>query len=308
VSDRRFRFGVILGQASSLAEWRDLTRKVEDLGYSTLFVADHLGPQLAPLPALVAAAGATTSLRLGTCVLDNDFRQPAMLAKELATVDLLTDGRLEVGLGAGWSAADYAQSGIPFRPRGERVERLGETLRILKAFFGGGPVTFEGRYFRVQGLDGRPRVVQRPHPPILIGAHGPRMLALAGREADIINFPDRPPTGESGPGNVGLGMTIHDQLAVVRRAAGDQYARKELSVLSRSIVTTDVDAALARLAERQRTTPQVMREMPSTLVGPIEAQVERVLANRERFDISYPIVFGESVDTFAPVVRRLAGA
>ena len=142
-------------RAESLAAWRETARRAEALGYSTLLIADHFGQQLAPMPALVSAAEATSRLRVGTFVLDNDFRHPAAVAKEAATVDLLTDGRLELGIGAGWNAADYTQTGIPFESAGTRISRLQEALQIIKAFFGGGDVAvaaardLHGRHYQV---------------------------------------------------------------------------------------------------------------------------------------------------------------
>ncbi len=143
--NRRFRFGVLVGRAESAAEWRDLARKVEHLGYSTLLIADHFSRQLAPLPAVIAAAAATTTLRVGTFVLDNDFRHPALTAKEAATVDVLTGGRFELGIGAGWNASDYTKTGMTFEPAGTRVGKLEEAVEIIKRLLAGETVTFEGR-------------------------------------------------------------------------------------------------------------------------------------------------------------------
>src|ERR1700682_2247905 len=174
--NRAFRFGVLVSNARSLAEWQAVARRAEGLGYATLLVADHFGRQLAPLPALVAAAAATQRLRVGTFVLDNDFRHPAAMAKEAATVDVLTGGRLELGIGAGWNPADYRKTGLPFEPPGTRVDKLAEALQIFKAHFENQPsVTFKGRYYQVEGLDALPQPVQRPRPPILLGAAGRRM-------------------------------------------------------------------------------------------------------------------------------------
>src|SRR6266545_3767787 len=156
VTQRRFRFGLLAGRAASLGEWRELARKAEAQGYSTLLVPDHFGRQLAPFAALMAAAAVTTELRLGTFVIDNDFRHPAALAKEAATVDLLTDGRLELGIGAGWNPADYRKTGISFEPAGTRVAKLEEALHIVKAFFEGGSVSFRGRYYTIDGLEALP--------------------------------------------------------------------------------------------------------------------------------------------------------
>jgi probable F420-dependent oxidoreductase len=188
VTPRPFRFGVTGGRQTR-QEWLDLARKTDDLGYSTLLLPDHFGPQLAPLPALLAAATATPRLRVGTIVLDNDFRHPALLAKEAATIDLMTDGRFELGIGAGWMEADYRVSGLPFDPAGVRVARLTEAVQIIKAFFADdGPVTFHGKYYRVDNLQPGPRPSQRP--PLLIAGTRRRMLTLAAREADIVGLED----------------------------------------------------------------------------------------------------------------------
>ena len=179
---REFRFGVS-GQRHTRGEWQELARKAEGLGFSTLLLPDHLGPQLAPLLALQAAAEAAPRLRVGTIVLDNDFRHPAMLAKEAATLDVLTDGRFELGIGAGWMLADYARTGIPFDPPGVRIARLTEAIHIIKRCFEGGPVTFKGEYYQVEELDGFPPPVQQPRVPILIAGSRPRMLRLAARRS-----------------------------------------------------------------------------------------------------------------------------
>src|SRR5437867_2749598 len=186
---RPFRFG-INHVTLDRAEWLDTARKAEALGYDTLIAQDHFGQQLAPLPALVAAAAVTTRLRLATIVLDNDFRHPAALAKEAATVDVLSNGRLELGLGAGWLQADYAKTGLPFNSAPQRLARLQETVQICKAFFGteGDSVTFAGKYYRVDNLDAVPRAVQQPRPPLMIGGGQQRMLSFAAREADIVSI------------------------------------------------------------------------------------------------------------------------
>ena len=161
---RPFRFGVS-GQRPTRQEWQDLARKADDLGYATLLLPDHFGRQLSPLFALQAAAAATEKLRVGTIVLDNDFRHPALLAKDAATLDVMTDGRFELGIGAGWMAADYRWTGIPFDPPATRVARLAEAVQIIKAFFAGGPVTFHGEHYHVEGLEGYPRPIQEPRVP-----------------------------------------------------------------------------------------------------------------------------------------------
>ena len=178
---RRFRFGVTAHQAGSGAEWKALSRKVEDLGFSTLFVCDHLGDQLAPVPALAAAAEATTDLRVGVLVACNDFRHPVIQAKEVATLDVLSGGRAEWGVGAGWLAPEYEAAGLAFDPGPVRVDRMQEAVAVMKALLGDGVVTHEGRHYRVTNLDGRPKPVQRPHPPLLIGGARKRVLRFAGQ-------------------------------------------------------------------------------------------------------------------------------
>ena len=169
-----FRFGVSVRSAGSRAEWEDKARKLEALGYSTLTVPDHLAEMIAPIPALVSAAAVTKTLRIGTAVLNNDFRHPVLLAREAATVDLLTDGRLELGLGAGHMRAEYDQAGLGFDAGGARVERLAEAVAIIKGLLRGEQVSFAGRHYRVTEHTIYPSPVQRPHPPIFIGATGPR--------------------------------------------------------------------------------------------------------------------------------------
>jgi probable F420-dependent oxidoreductase len=284
-----------------------VARTAEGLGYGVLLVADHFGRQLAPLPALVAAADATTRLRVGTFVLDNDFRHPAAVAKEAATVDLLTDGRLELGIGAGWNQADYQQTGISFESAGTRVSRLVEAVHIIKAFFAGnGPVTFKGQHYHVDQLEPAPRPAQRP--PLMLGGAGRRMLTLAAQEADILNFPDRPSHGVSTAGNAALGLTFEAQMAIVRAAAGDRYRQLELSNLCIPRITDQVSDTIGDLARLMQTTPEVVTDMPGALVGSLDAIVDKLRANRERFDLSYPVVPGLAMRDMAPVVARLAGS
>jgi probable F420-dependent oxidoreductase len=296
-----------VSRAASAGEWREVARKAEGLGYATLLVADHFGPQLAPLAALVTAVDATRALRVGTFVLDNDFRHPAMTAKESATVDLLTDGRLELGIGAGWNPADYARTGLTFESAAVRVAKLEEAVGIIERFFQGGKVTFSGRYYQVQDLDAEPRPVQQPGPPILIGAAGKRMLTLAARHADILNFPDRPSVGVSTAGNPGLGLSMDQQMAIVRAAAGERYPNLELSSLTIPRFVDDVTGSIGALAMQMRTTPEIVAAMPGTLVGSRQAIVDKLQENRERYDISYPVVPGAAIDAMAPIVGQLTG-
>ncbi len=307
MTQRRFRFGLLAGRAASLGEWRELARKAEAQGYSTLLVPDHFGRQLAPFAALMAAAAVTTELRLGTFVIDNDFRHPAALAKEAATVDLLTDGRLELGIGAGWNRADYDTTGLTFEPAGVRVSKMLEAVRIVKAFFEQPTVTFEGAYYTVKDLEAQPKPKQQPRPPIMIGANGRRMVRIAAEEADIINFPDRPSVGTSTAGNPALGVTFEEQLAIVKDHAKERYERPELGMLTIPRLTEQVEDTVNGLAEQMQTRPEIVRAMPGALIGSAEAIIEQLQASRERYDLSYPVIPLAHTQDCAPIVRKLAG-
>src|SRR2546426_3745581 len=180
---RPFRFAVQEHRAPSAKAWKDNARRVDAHGYSALYLPDHFTDQVGPFAALMAAADATTSLRVGSLVFDNDYRHPVVLAKEAATIDLLSDGRLDLGLGAGWLVSDYEQAGIPYDSPGTRIERMEEGLQIIKGLMAGGSFSFTGKHYRISGMEGFPLPVQKPHPPIVIGGGGRRMLSLAAREA-----------------------------------------------------------------------------------------------------------------------------
>jgi probable F420-dependent oxidoreductase len=184
----KFRFGVQEHHAAGAADWREKARRAESLGYSTLYLPDHFSNRPGPIAALMAAAAATSTLRIGSLVFDNDYRHPVVLAKEAATLDLLSDGRLDFGLGAGWLKSDYEKAGIPLDSAGMRIERMEEGLKVIKGLWAGGTFSFSGKHYNVSELEGTPRPVQKPHPPILLGGGGRRMLTLAGREADIVNI------------------------------------------------------------------------------------------------------------------------
>jgi probable F420-dependent oxidoreductase len=230
-----FRFGVSVRHAHSRAEWVEKARKIEALGYATLTVPDHLTDLMAPTPALVSAAEATKTLRLGTNVLNNDLRHPVLVAREAATVDLLTDGRLELGLGAGSIKSEYDEAGLSFDPGRTRVERLAEAVTIIQGLLKGEQVTFAGRHHRVTGHTIAPLPAQKPHPPILIGGNGPLLLALAAREADIVGFSGLifRKGGAAPPDLSGWRVSsVDERVRLVREAAGDaRYERLELNAL-----------------------------------------------------------------------------
>jgi probable F420-dependent oxidoreductase len=306
-----FRFGVTLWQAPSRTAWRDKARKLEALGYAVLHVPDHLEHFLAPLPALMSAADATTQLRIGTNVLNNDFRHPVLVAREAATVDLLTEGRLQLGLGAGFMQAEYDQLGVRFDPGGRRVERLAEAVRLIKGLFTGQPITFVGQHYHVTRHQLQLLPVQRPHPPLLIGGNGLRLLTMAAQEADIVGLTGitfRP--GSQGPELSGWTVAgLEERLQRIRDAAGARYAHLELNALVQRVEVTDHRyTAAEELAGRwpQLSAAEIL-ESPYVLLGTVDQIVEALQRRRERWGISYYVVFERDMDTFAPVVARLAG-
>jgi probable F420-dependent oxidoreductase len=309
---RRFRFGIQLNNAPSAAAWADLAREAEDLGYSTLFIPDHFGDQFSPGPALAAAADATRELRIGTLVLDNDYKHPVVTAKEMASVDLLSDGRLEFGIGAGWMASDYDQSGIPMDPAAERIDRLAEGIAVIKGLFGPGPFSFAGKHYQVADLDGQPKPVQAPHPPLIVGGGGPLVLALAGREADIVGINPAIRSGrvDGATARDGAADVTDEKVAWVRAAAGDRYDDLELTMLIfMCVVTDDRAGSLAATAPLFGLEPESLGAYPHAWVGSVDEIVEDLEAGRERWDVSYLVVQGlDNMRSMAPVVARLTGA
>jgi len=311
--DRRFRFGVIAKNVRSGGGFADFARQVEGLGYSTLYVPDHfVDHALAPMPAMMAAAAATTTLRVGTLVLGNDYRHPVVVANDAATVDLLSDGRLELGLGAGWMTADYERGGWPLDRAGVRIERLREALVVIKGLMADGPFTFHGEHYRVTELEGEPKPVQRPHPPIVIGGGGPKILALAAEHAQIvgINANLRSGQGESADSMASLAADATDgKLERLRAAAGDRFDDLEIQTLTGFVHVTDDRRAIAEAIASGMGAPdaEVALQTPALLVGTIDQIVDEVRARRDRWQMSYVVVPEEFAEVFAPVVAELAG-
>jgi len=304
-----FRFGVTAPTPSGGTDWAERARRVEQLGYSMLVVPDHFRDHLAPVPALVAAALATTRLRVGSLVFSNDFRHPAVLAKEAATIDVLSGGRFELGLGGGWLRAEYDQAGIPFDAPGTRVERLEEAVTIIKGLLAGERVTFAGRHYTIADLEGRPTPVQRPHPPIAIGGGGRRTLTLAAREASIIGLVPRARRDGSGLDLNDLSdAATREKLEWVRAAAGARFESLEINALIQAVVVADQRMTAAdQLASRFKVAREVVLETVYVAVGTIEEICETLRQRRERHGISYLTVFERDMEAFAPVVERLAG-
>ena len=307
---RPFRFAVQDHGAPSARAWADKARRVEALGYKALYLPDHFGDQLGPIAALMAAADATTTLRVGSLVFDNDYRHPVVLAKEAATLDLLSEGRFDLGLGAGWMTSDYDQSGIPFDSPGVRIERMEEGLAIVKGLLAGGAFSFSGKHYQITGLEGTPSPVQKPHPPLVIGGGGRRMLRLAAREADIVNvnYDLREGRVNRALVHTGLAGATDEKLAWIREAAADRMEQIELSVTIFFANITDDAASLAGgMAGGIGVDAAEVLDTPHFLIGTVDEVVEMLRQRRERYGISYVILPGDVAESFAPVVERLSG-
>ncbi len=312
MKDRRFRFGVIVPKAASGAEFAEIARKAEALGYSTLYVPDHfVDHPLAPIPALAAAAAVTTTLRVGPLVLGNDYKHPVVLAREAATIDLLSNGRLELGIGAGWMTADYEKAGMVLDRPGVRIARLAESITILKGLFGDERFSFAGDHYTVTDLDGQPKPVQRPHPPFVIGGGGPKVLALAAREAQIVGVNANLRSGDGDSPDAASSLTpasTDEKLACLRDAAGAHFDDLEIQTLVGFVMLTDDRAPIAEgMAAAFKVSPDDALRAPVTLVGTETEIVELLEARRERWQMSYHVVPHEAIDQLAPVVARLAG-
>ena len=315
---RPFRFAVINETMFPAEDWLTHARRVEELGYSAFLIRDHFvpeffGDQLAPFSALTAAAMATTRLRIGTMVLDNDYRHPVMLAKEAATLDMLSSGRLELGIGAGWLRTEYEQAGMEFERAGTRIDRLEESLSILKGLFSGEPVHHQGTHYTIDGLPGYPLPTQRPHPPILIGGGKRRVLTLAGREADIVGIL----TSSVASGTLEDGVeerlpaAVEQKIDWIREGAGKRFSQIELSLIPTIIATYNRREAAAQLiAERGWPGVSVddILSMPSFLIGTHEEIIEDLLHRRARYGFTYYVVSDSMTEAFAPVVAELGNA
>lgn len=306
----KFRFGVQTSRAASGDDWREKARKIEQLGYSTLFVPDHFDDQFTPTPALMAAAAATTTLRIGGMVFDNDYRHPLIFAKEAATMDVLSGGRYEIGIGAGWMKTDYDAAGMTYDRPGVRIERLQESLAIIKGLFGEGPFSFSGKHYTITEHNGLPKPLQQPRPPILVGGGGRRVLSLAAREADIIgvNFNLAPGRVNREVMNTGDATSTAEKVRWIRDAAGARFDDLELNVtVFVAIVTDDQPAMVERIAPGFGMAPPELLQSPHALIGSVEEIADALVERRERFGFSYIVISGEGFEAFAPVVKKLAG-
>ena len=290
-----FHFSVVISAAPSRTAFITLARRAEELGYATLLMPDRTITGLAPLTALAVAAEATTSLRVGSYVFCNDYRHPALLAKEIATLDFLSCGRVELGLGAGVGPFDYRQLGLPFSKGNERVDRFEEALSVMKLLFTEERVSFSGKHYTITAMKGLSRPIQQPHPPIVIGGAGKRMLSLAAQEAESISLMFR----LSNQGIDAPNEALEQKLVWVRKAAGARFAHLELAQLAYVLAIDDGHADRDFEGEGP--------PLPRIVMSASQA-VEHLLEQRERYGFSYiPVYGGAQMERFAPVVARLAG-
>lgn len=308
-----FRFGLQVARASTRAELAEAARRAEDLGFDILQVPDHLLDTLPPLLPLVTAADATTTLRVGTLVLNNDLRHPAVLAREAAAVDLLSDGRFELGIGAGHAEPEYRSIGLPFDRPPVRVERLVEALAVLDRLLRGDEVTHAGRHYRFEGHRSHPPPVQRPRPPILVGTGNRTLLAAAAPVADVIGLTGSGRTNPDGQTHEPTGFPpaqVEERITIVRQASGDRGpAAPQLHVLVQAVIeTSDRAGSAERLARAfPPLTPEDVLGSPFVLLGTVEEMARDLRDRRERFGIAYLTVRAEAREAIAPVVAGLAG-
>ena len=322
MATRPFRFSMQSFMAESATEWRDRARKAEDLGYSTLQLADHfLGPgaalaetnhppqSLSAIPAIAAAAAATSTIRVGCRVFCVDYHVPAVFAHQMATLDVLSEGRLEMGLGSGWIKNEYLSSGIAFDAPAVRTDRLGEVVELLKAHMGSGEISIDGKFLQVQGYEGCPKSIQKPHPPIMIGGGSERILKLAGRVADIVSFNYNNRAGMLGPDGVRMSTAeeTRRKLAWVKEGAGDRFDEIELEIGAYQTMVGAGDDMAQAMADAVGLSLEEMKRHPHSLFGSVEEICDELVRRREEYGISYINVMDQTFEAFAPVVARLAG-
>ena len=314
---RPFQFIAGLRHVVDRATLIEHSRTAESIGYSHLCIHDHLTPQLAPIPMLTAVAMATERLRVCPLVLNNDLRHPAVLAQELATLDIVSDGRLDVGIGAGWNAPEYAAIGLPFDRPSVRIERMTEAIAVLRGLFADGPFSFAGRHYTITNHDGQPKPVQRPHPPFIVGGTKERVVRLAAREGDIVGLDlrqDRASLPDAFPARMDV------RAGWVRDEAGERFGNLDLSVLrlvGPIAITPDATAAAKRVADAYRATTGLeipvedIIESPYSLIGTIPSLVDKLRRARDRWGInSYLVGWYDEPELaqIAPLVEQLAGS
>jgi probable F420-dependent oxidoreductase len=305
-SIKPFRFAVTATRAESGDAWRAKARRIEELGYDTLLLTDHITQQLAPIPAMAAALEATTRLRVGSYVFANDYRNPVILAKEIATLDVLSGGRVEFGLGAGWYQRDYDMLGLPYDPPGKRVSRMIEAVGLIDRLFIEDSVDASGEFYTVHGATVLPKPVQRPRPPLMIGAGGPRMLRFAARHADILALNPRfDANAQPVISDLTRGETER-KLTRLRAEAGERLDRVELNIFIVDAGMTDEPRSLFdALATRLKGAAAQVVDSPFFLYGSHADLKRQLLARRERLGITYFGLPEKAMEPFAPLVREL---
>jgi probable F420-dependent oxidoreductase len=329
-SQRPFRFGVQSYSATSAAEWREQARTAEALGYSTFHLADHiLGPgpalaatnhpvqNLASIPAMAVAAEVTSTIGIGCRVFCADFHNPVILAKELATLDMFSDGRLEIGIGAGWLQGEYEAIGVPWEKPGVRIDRLEETIDVIRACFNDGEVNLTGKHVHAVGFESVPKPIRAPHrrdgrdsPPIMIGGGARRILGVAGREADIVSLNFDNSSGKIGPAGVGSSTAelTMEKIDWTRAGAGDRFDSIEIEIGAYFTVVTDHRAVtLEKMGAMMGLTAEQFGEHPHALIGSVDSICEQIIQRREDYGISYVTVGRTNLEAFAPVVAALNG-
>ncbi len=307
----KFRFGVTSTGAKTGDEWKRKVVRAEELGYSTFLVPDHFLEQIATMPALAMAAAYTTKLRVGSIVCSNDFRHPMLLAKEAATIDMLSNGRFELGIGAGFLKAEYDVIGLPFDAPDKRVSRFEEAVKAIKAYFQDESLKFEGNHYRIQwekGLERIPKAVQKPHPPIFIGGGGRRMLSIAAREADIIGLAIKVQANGSGPDPRDIAVSLAQKIAWIEEEAGERFENIELNIQTWVVaITDDREQAAERLAQQFPLPVKILLNIPYLLIGTEDEIISQIEGYRSKLGISYFSVFERHMEEFAPIVSRLSG-
>jgi probable F420-dependent oxidoreductase len=306
---RPFRFGITFGGAPARSELQAAIAKAEDAGFEVIATADHLTARHSVFPFLGAVAQ-MSPLRVASMVVANDYRHPVVTARDAATIDILSEGRLELGIGTGWIEGQYASAGLPYSHPRTRVDRFEEALEVISGCWSGDPYTFAGTHYQVQDVT-CPQPAQSPNPPLLIAGSGRRMLTIAAREADIVGIsPLRPASralSDLGPAIATSGQRIDEQLDWIRSAAGDRFDDLELNVVIHHVQVTSRSGVLGHLTREWGATPDLIMASPHVLVGDRHQIVEKLEERRERFGITYIVFLSADFDQVAPIVRELAG-
>ena len=290
--------------------WRDLARRTEDLGYTTLYLPDHFGDQWSPTIAMTIAAEVTQSLRVGALVYDVDYRHPVVQAKEAATLDLATEGRTIFGFGAGWMKTDYDESGIPYDSPGTRIDRMAEALAIMKTLWAEGSCTFKGEHYTVTNAQGFPRPHTPGGPPIVIGGGGKKVLTIAAQMADTVGVNPNLRAGVVGPevAQSALGSVYRDRIEWIRDAAGNRFEDLDLQVLTfMTQIVPNRDEVIANIAPLFNISPDDVGDIPLVMIGTEDQIVEQLQKRREELGFNDIVVQGDVMEAFAPIVARLTG-